>query len=63
MISFLRFVVLAIGIGMIYSSLKYMLKYKKADFTMFFSGLFCFWPSFFKQQNLNIRDKLIILPF
>lgn len=46
MISFLRFVVLAIGIGMIYSSLKYMLKYKKADFTMFFSGLFVLFLAF-----------------
>lgn len=46
MIFFLRFVVLAIGIGMIYSSFKYMLKNKKADFTMFFSGLFVLFLAF-----------------
>jgi hypothetical protein len=40
MISFLRFAVLAIGIGMIYSSIKYMFKNKKQDLVMFFSGLF-----------------------
>jgi len=45
MISFLRFAVLAIGIGMIYSSVKYMLKNKRQDFVMLFSGLFVLFLS------------------
>ena len=38
--SFLRLAVLAIGIGLVYSSIKFMIKSKRQDFAMLFSGLF-----------------------
>lgn len=40
MTSFLRFTVLAIGLGLVYSSIKFMIKNKRRDFAMLFSGIF-----------------------